>query len=239
MAKLDVARATVESARAEEFEAAVLAESGASNSAETVLSVVCRRDGAGSTLFAAPPGNHSEYFLVRAAAQDSPHSPGSMSLPGPVQVSSAEEFAAPAVAGVTRDHKWSPETVFRLAMFRFKVSSERAGAFEEEARRQISMVTGNEPGTILYSFARRQDGAGGLLPKAPAGQAEYFHLMAYVSEEAQALHREFEHRADGWAWGRTFRDYLVAPLESESFPAMLIVAGRSSDSIWRPPAESR
>lgn len=236
MAKLGVVRATVESARAEEFEAAVLAEFGASNSTETVLSVVCHRDGTGSSLFAAPPSNHSEYLLVQAAAQDSLDSAGPMRLPGPIQVSSAEEFAT--VAGVTRDHKWSLETVFRLAMFRFKVSSERAGAFEEQARRQISMVTENEPGTILYSFSRRLDGACRLLPKAPAGQTEYFHLMAYISDEAQAIHRDFEHRADGWAWGRTFREYLVAPLESESFSVALIVAGRSSDSIWRAPSES-
>ena len=63
-------------------------------------------------------------------------------------------------------------------------------------------------------------------------QAEYLHYMAYDSDDAQALHLKIEHQPEGWAWGCVFRDFLVAPLESEAFTADSIVSAVMRAKQW-------
>jgi hypothetical protein len=137
------------------------------------------------------------------------------------------------VTGVSRDHVWTPDSMFRFAFHRFKVAEERAAEFEVEAKRQIDVVREREPGTVLYTFCRRSAEGSSLIPKPQNGQVEYMHLMAYADEAAQKLHLEIEHNPDAeWAWGRVFRSFLVAPLENESFGAEALITGVTRDADW-------
>lgn len=212
------------------------------NEPGTTLYGFVRRDSAGSTLLPAVRPNATEYFHFMAFADEAgwdSHFSQEQEWWVPTFRSAidaplvSEGFSQDDVVSViSRDHVWTPASVVRMAVFRFKVSHDRASEFEREAKHQVEMVTENEPGTILYGFLRRKQAASGLLQRPLDGQAEYLHYMAYDSDEAQALHREIEFRPEGWAWGRVFRDFLVAPLEVETFPAGSIVSAVSRDKQW-------
>ena len=208
----------------------------------TTLYGFVRRNPEGSTILPAPRPNTTEYFHFMAfedvAGWDAhfsqekewwmPTFQAAVDAPLVAEVFSQDDV----VAVVSRDHVWTSESVVRMAIFRFKVAQEHAAEFEKEAKHQIEMVTENEPGTVLYGFMRRKHAASGLLPRPLDGQVEYLHYMAYDSDDAQALHLKIEHRSEGWSWGRVFRNFLVAPLESEPFPADSIVAAVTRAKQW-------
>ncbi len=244
MLRINAMRMMVPEAQAADFEPQIREQLRRVREDEpgTMLYGFCRRESEGSTILPAPRPGSVEYFHFMAfndeagwdahfaAEQDWWVPTFRKALDGPIL---AERFdAGDVVAGITRDHVWDPQTLHRFAVFRFKIAEERAVEFEEQAARQVASVRDNEPGTVLYTFFRRKPAAGGLLPRPVNGQAEYFHYMAYDSEEAQNLHREIEFRTEGWAWGPVFREFLVAPLESESFGSDRIVAGVTRAAWW-------
>ena len=244
MQKIAAMRMTVPEKSAQDFEKQIEEQLRRVRDTEpgTTLYGFVRRDPAGSTILPAARPDTTEYFHFMAFEDEASWDVHfreeqewwvptfRAAIDGPLV---AERFCDEnVVAVVSRDHIWTSTSVVRMAIFRFKVAQERAAEFEQEAKHQIEMVTQNEPGTILYGFLRRQHAASGLMPRPLDGQTEYLHYMAYDTEDAQALHLKMEHQTEGWAWGRVFRDFLVAPLESEAFTAPSIVSAVTRAKQW-------
>ncbi len=252
MYRVNLLRMTVKADEAEDFEteARKQIQIVTEREAGTLLYGFNRRAGPASTILPAAAANHVDYIHLMAyrdeAAQqlhlDIEHTPdanwawGKVFRPFMAAPIVAERFEADdIVTGISRNHEWSPGTMFRFAFHRFKVFEGKGEEFEEQAKRQIQMVTENEPGTVLYTFMRRNNDGSALIPKSPAGHPEYIHFMAYVDEAAAQLHREIEHDPKReWAWGPVFRQYLEAPLENEGFLAESVITGVSRDAAWSP-----
>lgn len=249
MFRVAILRMTVASDKAAEFEEetrkqlAVVGE----REAGTILYGFFRRSGPASTILPAVANNMTEYIHLmgyesEAAQQlhlDIEHNPdaawawGRVFRTFMVAPLTVERYETPdIVTGITRNHAWSPTTMHRFAFHRFKVKEGQGEEFEEQAKKQIQMVTENEKGTVLYSFCRRSNDGSTFLAKSPRSHPEYIHFMAYVDEAAQQLHREIEFRSEGWAWGPIFQSYLEAPLENEAFLADQLVTGITRDQIW-------
>ena len=120
--------------------------------------------------------------------------------------------------------------MYRVNILRMTVKEGMAEEFEEQAAKQIAIVTEREPNTILYGFLRRDPAGSPLFPKPPAKNTEYIHLMAYKDEEAQQLHLDIE---KDW-WGQTFRIYMDGPWVTERFESPDVVTGVSRDRSWDP-----
>lgn len=248
--RVNILRMTVAADRAAEFEGECRNQLAIVTEREqgTVLYGFFRRGGPASTILPAAPANHVEYVhLMGYRDEDAQklhleieHNPeakwawgrvfrGFMAAP-----LVSERYETPdIVTGVSRDHQWSPETMFRFAFHRFKVQEGRGEEFEVEAKKQLDIVKSREPGTVLYTFCRRSADGSTLIPKSPAGHPEYLHFMAYRDEAAAQLHREIEFDPNAeWTWGKTFRSFLEAPLENESFPAESLVTGVTRSIEW-------
>lgn len=249
MFRANIFRMTVQADRAAEFEAEARHQLQVVTDREqgTILYGFFKRSGPASSILPAVPNNLTEYVHLMAyrdeAAQqlhlDIEHNPDAEWAWGRVFRTFmaapliSERFEAPdIVTGVSRNRAWDPSQMHRFAFFRFKVKEGQGEEFEEQAKKQISMVTENEPGTVLYTFLRRSPDGSALLPKSPRSHPEYLHLMAYTDDAAQQLHREIEFRTDGWAWGPIFQSYLEAPLENEGFTSEQLITGITRDAAW-------
>lgn len=243
---VSVLRMTVSAEKAEEFEEQTRKQIAIVQEREpgTLLYAFCRRNASGSPALPVPAPNAKEYIHLMGyqdeAARDA-HVTIERDWWGPtfrqymIAPWVSERFdAASITTGVTRERSWSPGSLHRFAFHRFKIKEGMADEFEEQARKQISVVSEKEPGTVLYTFFRRSTDGSTLLPRSASGNAEYFHMMAYKDEESQAHHRELEHQTEGWAWGPIFRTFLEAPLESEGFTSTDIVTGVTRDAAWSP-----
>ena len=250
MFRVNIMRMTVKAEEAENFEAECRKQLQIVSEREpgTILYGFNRRAGAPSTILSGAAANHVEYIhLMGYDSEDAQklhleieHNPEAEwawgrvfreFMAAPIY---AERYEADSmVTGITRNHAWNPGSMFRFAFHRFKVNEGQGPEFEEQAKRQIAMVTENEPGTVLYTFLRRSPDGSALIPKSPNGHPEYLHFMAYVDEAAAQLHREIEHDPNReWAWGPTFRKYLEAPLENEAFMSDQIIVGVTRDQQW-------
>lgn len=250
MYRVNILRMTVKAEEAEHFEAearkqiAIVTE----REAGTVLYGFNRRSGPASSILPGVPANLVEYVHLMAYdteaaqqlhldlefAKDQAWTWGNTFRPFMAAPIYAERFESDQIiTGITRTYNWDPGSMFRLALFRFKIKEGMGDEFEMQAKRQLSMVRENEPGTVLYGFLRRSTDGSALVPKSSAGHPEYLHLMAYADEAAAQLHRDIEHDPNReWAWGPTFRQYLEAPLENEGFLDGQIITGNSKDYWW-------
>ena len=235
---------TVKESEGDEFETQVREQLRlvTENETGTVLYLFNRRGPDGSTILPAPPRDHREYIHLMAYTDEAAWTTHFEAEKKWWMPTFQKFMAAPfytigfqqddVVDAVTRDQAWNPNEMFRFAFHKFRVPDEKAAEFEVEAKHQLQIVKEKEPGTVLYSFFRRPKAASGLLPAPLANQTEYFHLMAYNSEEAQAHHRTLEFLTDTWSWGPVFRNFLASPLENEAFDSSLIIAGITRDANW-------
>lgn len=261
MHRLTISRLIVDDAAVPEWEDAIVKQVEiASREAGTLLYGFARRPAEGSTMFTAPKPGSTEYlqfhaytdadaFAAHVAAEADWWKPTSERLAPPAARFSERINDDAFGVIVTRDHRWSPETMLNLGILRFKVPVDGAENFERDATRQIDMVTANEQGTVLYGFLRRAHAATPLLPKpveATGGRGvlhvEYISLSAYVDADARKLHGQIEHRGEkelageyftfegDWAWGTAYRSHLASPLETENYPAAQIIAATSKYS---------
>lgn len=248
MFRVNILRMQVKRDQAEEFEEQAKRQIAmvTENEPGTMLYVFCRRTDAASTILPKPPNDITEYIHLMAYRDEEAQKRHldieyrkegwawgptfRQYMAGPWV---AERFEAQdIVAGVSRDRQWNPTDMFRFAFHRFKIKEGTAEQFEQDVARQLTIVTEQEPGTILYTFQRRSAEGSALLPKSASGHPEYLHFMAYQDEAAQKRHLELEFREGGWAWGPVFKSYLEAPLENERFSAEAIVTGVSRNAVW-------
>ncbi len=243
MHRISFTRLLVAAADTDEWEAAVAEQvRRVSSEPGTILYGFLRRGPDGSTLLPAPRDGFNEYlhfqcyqdpaaFDTHVANEKEWWTPLNAKFVKPPRY--LERFEdVDTVACVTHEHFWKPDSTRNFSLHRFKVASDRAAAFEVEAKRQIDMVIENEPGTLLYGFIRRPDAAGGLLPKPVSGITEYLHFSAYKDEAAWDVHHTIEHREGDWAWGRVYRTFIASPLETEPVPAANILAATTRDADW-------
>lgn len=243
MHRISFTRMLVAEADRTEWESAVKEQvRRVSSEPGTILYGFMRRAPEGSTLLPAPRDGFSEYlhfqcyqdpaaFDTHLANEREWWTPLNARFVKPPRYQ--DRFEDPnTVAVVSRDYLWAPENTRNFGFLRFKVPSDRAADFEADAKRQIDMVIENEPGTLVYGFIRRPDAAGGLLPRPLPGITEYVHFSAYQDEAAWEVHHSIEHREGDWAWGRVYRSFIAAPLETEPFPSAQIVAATSRYADW-------
>jgi quinol monooxygenase YgiN len=123
--------------------------------------------------------------------------------------------------------------MYRVNIMRMTVKADEAERFEEEAKKQIKIVTEREAGTVLYGFNRRAGAPSTILSGAAANHVEYIHLMGYDTEAAQQLHLDIEHAKDqAWTWGATFRPFMAAPIYAERFESDQITTGITRAHDW-------
>lgn len=118
----------------------------------------------------------------------------------------------------------------RVTIMQMTVADANVQAFEDACVEQVGRVKANEPGTVLYTFCKRQPQASTIVGAPPNGHTSYIHLQAYTSQEADDHHRELEKE---W-WGPTFRGLLSAPFTGERYMADDVTTGLTRDYDWGP-----
>jgi quinol monooxygenase YgiN len=118
----------------------------------------------------------------------------------------------------------------RLTISRLAVENANVPEWEEAIAKQIQ-VCSEEPGTILYGFARRGTDGTTLLPQPRAGFTEYVQVMAYESADAFSAHLA---REDDW-WRPTSQRLAPMPLRwGERIEDSSWMAVVSRDHQWKP-----
>lgn len=218
MKELKVARRSVLTGSAEDFEAEERAKVGGGIDGSD-HSILLRREPVESSLFPAPDPAHTEYVEVSWAGLD-----------GDMGAENEDVFEEGSTVGISRAHHWTRGGILHFTLVRLTVAADRAEEFEVEVRRQVGLVLEREPGTVLYSFSRRT--RAGLLGGPAGDQAEYLNLMAYVSAADWELHQQYEHATEGWAWGPTFKKFLVAPPQVERVHGESVIVGATREQTW-------
>ena len=244
MFRVTIMRITVKDEEAEEFErlAAKQVNEVAELEPGNHLYTFCKRAREGSTILEKPKTGRTEYIHLQAYESEEAdnhhlavaHSWWAEALRRYQEGAwESERYYTPLITtGVTRDWTWDSNQ-YRFAFHRFYIKQGMEQEFEEHAAHQIAVVTEGEPGTVLYTMCKRPAEGSNFLPLPTKGHTEYLHFMAYKNEEAQAHHRQLEHRNDGkWCWGPVFRQCLEAPLVNESFFGDQILCGFSRNAQW-------
>jgi hypothetical protein len=139
-----------------------------------------------------------------------------------------ENIESPAwVAGISREHVWGPDSIFRATIYRMRAKPDEA-ALEDAALRMMKSVVDREPDPPLYTITKRNPGGSSLLPAGPEGQAEYIRFHVYRTEGGLALHNELDKE---W-WGAFYPQHLIAPLECFQISGADVLAGFSRDHVW-------
>ncbi|HWL42103.1 MAG TPA: hypothetical protein VNQ73_04100 [Ilumatobacter sp.] len=197
-------------------------ESFANAPGSALLALDLQRKPEASSLLPTPVGDGRFGIWVGPAAdRPASASTATWSTTDPAQV----------VGVVVRSHDWIAGPVLRVGAYRFRVAAELADEFERAAAAYLPEVQAEEPETLLYGFFRHDSTASGLLSAPARDCVDYLHLMAFTSDAAQDWHREVEFRDPTSSWGHTFPRLIRGPLESESFFADQIRAGRSVDAL--------
>ncbi len=131
------------------------------------------------------------------------------------------------VAGISQDHVWGPDSIFRATIYRMRLKPGEA-ALEDAALRMMKSVVDREPDPPLYTITKRHSGGSTLLPAAPEGHAEYIRFHVYRNEAGLALHNELDKE---W-WGAFYPQYLLAPLEGFQINGADVLAGFSRNHVW-------
>ncbi len=117
--------------------------------------------------------------------------------------------------------------MLRVTAMRVMIPEASVAEFETQAKEQLRRVTENEPETAQYGFFRRPSEGSTILPAPRAGVQEYFHFMAYLTQEGWDKHFGDEQE---W-WSPTFGK-LREGIMGERFDPEDIVAGISRDYVW-------
>jgi len=131
------------------------------------------------------------------------------------------------VAGVSRDHVWGPDSIFRCAIFRMRAKPNEE-PLETGALRMMRSVVDREPDPPLYTITKRNPGGSTLLPGALDGYAEYLRFHVYRHDSGLSHHADLDKE---W-WGAYYPQYLIAPLESMAVAGSEVVAGFTRDHVW-------
>lgn len=107
----------------------------------------------------------------------------------------------------------------RLTITRLAVEEANVEEWEDAIRKQIEICS-DEPGTLIYGFARRSKEGGTLLPAPRAGVTEYLQVMGYESPDAFQTHLK---REDDW-WRPTSQ--RLAPVQTR-------YSERIEDGSWK------
>lgn len=206
-----------------------------------VFYVVARRSESGS-FFSDPRPGTVEYLLL-AAARDADgaaalaaNEPASFwqelegTLASPAEV---EEIDPDFTVGVSRDLTWTPESIWRLSLYRMRVKP-NDGEVHDAMQKLIARVIDLEPDPRIYTIVKRKKGAAStLLPAAPSDRDEYIRFHAYQKEDGLDLHYVYDKR---W-WANFYQPRLDGPLEAQQIFSHDIVAGFTRDHVWGNPTE--
>lgn len=209
---------------------------------DVVLYVCVKRSETGSFFSNPRPGTTEYLFLAAAreggaqqlAANESAQfwSDLQATLDSAIEV---EEIDQPDfVCGVTRDMSWTPQSMWRLSLYRMRVKP-NDGEMEDAIQKMIARVRDLEPDPRIYALTKRKPGTGSsLLPEAPSGRDEYIRFHAYQDEEKGLnWHYHFDHK---W-WSGFYQPRLDGPLEAQQIFSDDIIAGFTRDNIWGNPTE--
>jgi hypothetical protein len=139
-----------------------------------------------------------------------------------------ENIESPSwIAGVSRDHVWGPDSIFRATIYRMRVKPGEA-ALETAALRMMRSVVDREPDPPLYTITKRNPGGSPLLPAGLEGHAEYIRFHVYRTEGGLARHNQLDKE---W-WGAFYPQHLIAPLEGFQVSGADVLAGFSRAYVW-------
>lgn len=206
-----------------------------------VFYVVVRRTESGS-FFSDPQPGTAEYLFLAAApdaagahqlAANEPESfwdALSATLASPAEVEAIEpEFTV----GVSRDMVWTPESMWRLSLYRMRVKPNE-GEVEDGMQKVIARVIDLEPDPRIYTIIKRKTGAAStLLPSAPNNRDEYIRFHAYQHESGLDLHYVYDKE---W-WAGFYQPRLDGPLEAQQIFSQDIIAGFTREHVWGNPTE--
>jgi quinol monooxygenase YgiN len=117
----------------------------------------------------------------------------------------------------------------RLTITRLAVEDANVPEWEEAIVKQIAICS-EEPGTMLYGFARRGKDGSTLLPQPRQGITEYIQVMAYESPDAFDAHLK---REDDWWRPTAQRLAPMAMRAGERIDDASWMAVVSRDHQWR------
>jgi len=211
------------------------------NAAGVVLYVVVRRRESG-TMFSDPLPGTVEYLLLSAAsdaagAAQLDANEGQDWRSGLHEVLAIypeiEQIDTPDwVCGVTREMTWTPQSMWRLSLYRMRAKPNE-GEVEEAAQKLIARVIDQEPDPRIYALTKRR-GVSTLFPGAPSGRDEYLRFHAYQDEDAGL---QWHYKLDAEWWAGFYQPRLDGPLEAQQIFADDIVAGFTRDHTWGNPTE--
>jgi hypothetical protein len=237
-------RLRVQEAEASHFEALARAQVERMYEAATgvVFYVVARRRESGS-FFSDPLPGTVEYLLL-AAARDADGASqlaaiepasfwseldGILAMPAEVEQIVAPEFTV----GVTRDMVWTPQSMWRLSLYRMRVKPNE-GELEAAAEELIGRVIELEPDPRIYTLTKRKKGAAStLLPAAPNDRDEYIRFHAY--QQADGLDHHYYY--DKMWWAGFYQPRLDGPLEAQQLFSEDIIGGFTRDHTWGKPRD--
>jgi len=145
-----------------------------------------------------------------------------------------EEIETPSfTCGVTRDMVWTPQSMWRLSLYRMRVKP-NDGEVEDAIQKLIARVIELEPDPRIYTLVKRNAKSGSsLLPAQPSDRDEYIRFHAYQQEGGLDHHYFYDKK---W-WASFYQPRLDGPLEAQQIFSEDIIAGFTRDNVWGNPTE--